>query len=193
MGVISADSLALLKDEELVLLAREENEEAFVLLVTRCMPLLQHLASTYRSLQFDCEDLIQEGLLALLSAVRTYQVRKAVAFRTYVYSCARNRMISALRQTDARANERLVEQDEPYLPAEDGQGDPAVMLLRREELEDLRSRLRKLLTPIEYRVLLLYLGAYSYNEIAARLHIGVKAVDNALQRLRRKLANAAVS
>ncbi len=193
MGVISADSLALLKDEELVLLAREENEDAFVLLVTRCMPLLQHLAVIHRSLQLEPEDLIQEGLVALLSAVRTYQPGKGVAFRTYAYSCARNRMISALRQTDTEANEMLVEQDEPYLPAEDGQGDPAVMLLRREELEDLRSRLRKLLTPIEYRVLLLYLGAYSYNEIASRLHIGVKAVDNALQRLRRKLAGAAVS
>lgn len=192
MSVVSAASLALLQDEQLVLLAREGNEDAFVLLVTRCLPMVQQLAVGYRSSQFDCEDLVQEGLLALLSAVRSYQCDKAVMFRTYAYACVRNRMVSSLRQEGRNTNDLLVEDDEPYVPAENDQGDPAVMLLRREALEDLRLKLRNLLTPLEYRVLMLYVGAYSYNEIAARLRIGVKAVDNALQRVRRKLANSAV-
>ncbi len=192
MSVVSTASLALLTDEQLVLLARGGNEDAFVLLVTRCMPMLQQLAAGYRSSQFDYEDLVQEGLLALLSAVRSYQDDKATKFRTYTYACVRNRMISVLRQEGRFTNDLLVEEDEPYVPAENDQGDPAVMLLRREALEDLRLKLRSLLTPLEYRVLMLYVGAYSYNEIAARLRIGVKAVDNALQRLRRKLANSAV-
>lgn len=192
MGVVSTVSSAPLKDEQLVFLAREGDEDAFVLLVTRCMPMLQQLAASYCSSQFDCEDLVQEGLLALLSAVRSYQNNKVAAFRTYAYACVRNRMISSLRQEGRLTNDLLVKEDEPYVPAENDQGDPAVMLLRREGLEDLRLKLRSLLTPLEYRVLMLYVGAYSYNEIAARLHIGVKAVDNALQRLRRKLANSAV-
>lgn len=192
MGEVSAVSLASLTDEDVVLLAREGNEDAFVLLVSRCMPMLQRLASEYRSAQLDFDDLVQEGLLALLSAVRSFREDKRVAFRTYAYTCARNRMVSALRQAGGRDVEQLAETDEPYLPAGNGQGDPAVMLLRREELENLCLKLRSLLTPVEYQVLMLYLGAYSYNEIASRLRIGVKAVDNALQRLRRKLANTAV-
>ncbi|MBQ6830537.1 MAG: sigma-70 family RNA polymerase sigma factor [Clostridia bacterium] len=192
MSKVSAVSLALLEDEQLVLLAREGDEEAFVFLVTRCMPMLQRLAGEYRSSQFDCDDLVQEGLLALLSAVRSYRSEKAVAFRTYAYTCVRNRMISSLRQSGTMANDLLVKEDEPYVPAENDQSDPAVMLLRREALEDLRQKLRSLLTPLEYRVLMLYVGAFSYQEIAARLRISVKAVDNALQRLRRKLANSTV-
>lgn len=193
MSVNPAVSLAALEDEQLVLLAGEENEDAFVLLVTRCMPMLQRLAADYRSVQLDSEDLVQEGLLALLSAVRSYRENQNVPFRTYAYVCARNRMISALRQVGGPFAEPLPEGDAPCVPAEDGRGDPAIVLLRREELESLCSKLRGLLTTVEYRVLMLYLGSYSYSEIADRLRIGVKAVDNALQRLRRKLANAACS
>lgn len=181
-----------MEDEQLVRLAQEENEDAFVLLVTRCMPMLQRLSQKYCSVQLESEDFLQEGLMALLSAVRSYREGEGALFRTYAYTCARNRMISARRQLNGEEEEPLsLSSDESLVPV-DGDGDPERLLLRREELAALCSRLRDLLTPVEYRVLMLYLASYSYREIAERLSITAKAVDNALQRLRRKLANAAV-
>jgi RNA polymerase sporulation-specific sigma factor len=190
LSAFPAVSLEKAEDEKLVLLAREKDEDAFVLLVTRCMPMLQRLSQKYRSLPLEAEDLVQEGLLALLAAVRTYRVGEGISFRTYAYACARNRMISALRGLGGQSADIVTE--EPYDPAAQEYSDPAFMVLRREELETLCSRIRGLLSSVEYQVLMLYLGSYSYREIADRLHISTKAVDNALQRLRRKLANAAI-
>ncbi len=191
LHVVPAASFDELEDEQLVLLAQENNEEAFVLLVTRCMPMLQRLSLNYRSAQLESDDLVQEGLLALLSAVRTYRTEQGTSFRTYAYTCVRNRMISALRHGGVDT-EPLSDSDEPYDPVESKRQDPAMVVLRHEERQQLRSRLRDLLTPVEYQVLMLYLGGYSYREIARRRSLTTKAVDNALQRLRRKLANAAV-
>lgn len=174
-------------DEQLVLLAREKNEDAFVHLVSRCLPMFQKLSQQYRSLPVESEDLVQEGLLSLLSAVRTYREGEGVAFRTYAYACARNRMISALRRHTE--NEVLVpDGDEPYDPAAAVASDPAELVLQREELVTWHRRIRSVLTAVEYQVLLLYLASYSYREIAQRLNIAPKAVDNALQRVRRKLS-----
>lgn len=154
--------------------------------------MLQRLSKKYSSAQLESEDLLQEGLMALLSAVRIFREGEGVPFRSYAYACARNRMISALRQVGGDSREELsLDSEEHRMPVSDSD-DPARLLLQREELADLCLRLRTVLTPVEYRVLMLYLGSYSYREIARKLNIETKAVDNALQRMRRKLANAAV-
>ena len=67
--------------------------------------------------------------------------------------------------------------------------DPAQLVVQREDMQRLDNRLREILTSLEYEVLMLYFGAYTYEEIAQRLRIRTKAVDNALQRIRRKLAS----
>lgn len=72
--------------------------------------------------------------------------------------------------------------EEPVVPT-----DPAVLLQQREDADRFQNRLKETLTQLEYQVLMLYLGAYSYEEIAQLLHSTSKAVDNALQRVRRKL------
>lgn len=175
-------------DEQLVLLAREKNEEAFVHLASRCLPIFQKLSQQYRSLQTESEDLVQEGMLSLLSAVRTYRVGEGVAFRTYAYTCARNRMISALRHT-ADHEVLIPDGDEPYedLPAEGA--DPAELVVQQETLESLYRRIQSVLSETEYQVFRLYAASYSYEEIARRLNLSAKSVDNALQRARRKLSH----
>lgn len=176
-----------LSDEQLVSLACAESEEAFACLVSRYSAMLHRLSAQYSSTSsLDAEDLAQEGLLGLLSAVRTYRSGGEALFGTYACTCMRNRMLSAVRRSWGTPP-LLPDPDEP--PASDtaSADDPAALLVRQEELASLRGHLRAVLTELEYRVLMRYLGAYSYEEIAASLSISRKAVDNALQRLRRKL------
>ncbi|MCI8554794.1 MAG: sigma-70 family RNA polymerase sigma factor, partial [Clostridiales bacterium] len=113
-------------------------------------------------------------------------------FRTYASLCIRRRMLSAVRRSAAghripsselvSIDEEEASEDESAVPT-----DPAVLLQQREDTDRFHSRLQKNLTRREYQVLMLYLGAYSYEEIAQLLHTSVKSVDNALQRVRRKL------
>ena len=179
-------SLNNLNDEPLVVLARENNEEAFTRLVSRCSGMLKSLSAKYCRDLSESEDLVQEGLLGLLSAVQTYRSSSEVAFRTYAYACARNRMVSALRRRSGEQVQSLEEEDE--LPDLIGGTDPASLVVRQEEAEQLNKRLRDGLSSLEYRVLMARLSGYSYREIANCLNITEKAVDNAHQRLRRKLA-----
>ena len=179
-----------LNDEQLVVLAREKNEEAFTRLVSRCSGMLKSLSAKYCHDVSESEDLVQEGLLGLLSAVQTYRPSAEVTFRTYAYACARNRMVSALRRRNGVSVQSLDEEDE--LPDLVGGTDPASLVVRQEEIEQLNNRLRDGLSSLEYRVLMARLSGYSYREIAKQFNITEKAVDNAHQRLRRKLTPALI-
>ncbi len=178
-----------LTDESLVLAARAGNDEAFAQLVSRCSSVLQLLSQKYRRYGAEPEDLVQEGLLGLLSAVQTYQSGSGATFRTYSGVCIRNRMLSLVRRLSGGVSqvERLLgSEDTSSFPETVGEG-PEAAFLRREEANMLQQRLQSCLTPLEYRVLLLHIGSYSYHEIAMALSITEKAVDNALQRVRRKV------
>ncbi len=173
-------------DDQLITQVQSGNEEAFDLLVARYAALLHRLSAHYgKASGVEAEDLAQEGLLGLLSAVNTYRVGGAASFSTYARTCIRNRMISVIRRVQ---DDRLVQciDEEPAVPEED----PAALMVRREEITALRSHLRSALSDTEYQVLMRYLGTYSYEEIASALSLERKAVDNALQRARRKLAAA---
>lgn len=179
--------LDALSDEELAALSQGKNEQAFADLVSRCSSMLKSLAVKYSGI-IEADDLAQEGLLGLLSAAQTYHPSKAASFRTYAYACIRNRMISVLRQQSGQSDLSFVDEDEPVSVSD--VNDPAAVLLRREELTQLYTRLQRELSEREYRVLMTHLSGYSYKEIAEQLSISEKAVDNALQRLRRKLVSS---
>lgn len=195
MNTSPAD-LESLSEEQLCRLARDVNDnDAFSLLVQRCTPMLRQQASQLRSSSLDAEDLVQEGILGLLSAVQTYREGGQASFRTYASVCIRRRMISAVRRAgfDPTGVDSLDEAGETEPAAQEETSDPAHLLVRREDTKRLYSRLRQLLTPLEYQVLMYHLGAYSYEEIARALNIGEKTVDNALQRVRRKLSTFTTS
>lgn len=161
------------------------DQEAFALLVHRMMPLIHAQVHSCRCVGTEDEDLAQEALMGLLAAVRTYRPDGGASFTTYATACIRHRLLSVARRYGPRADREQSLEDSPELP--DPTVDPALLLMDKEELDGLLHRLRTRLTETEYRVLLLRLGDCSYAEIAARLGITVKAVDNAVQRMRRKL------
>ena len=147
----------------------------------------------------DSEDLIQEGMIGLLSAIRRYDPESETPFHSYAEHCIRMRLLSAIKTAsrmkhlplnDGLSLEQLSEDPGSPLSAapDDFRQDPEKMVLVRESKEELYAACSQCLSKMENRVLSFYLDGLSYREIAARLDKDEKAVDNAVQRIRRKLA-----
>ena len=145
------------------------------------------------------EDLIQEGMIGLLSAIRQFDAQSGASFHTFAELCIRSRLLSAVKSAsrkkhlplnDGLSLEQLSEDSGSQLSAtpEVFRQDPEDLVLARESKEELYAVLSRCLSKMENRVLEFYLDGLSYREIAARLGKDEKAVDNAVQRIRRKLA-----
>lgn len=136
----------------------------------------------------DSEDLIQEGLLGLLSAVRSYSEGGGASFSTYAERCIKNRLYSAVK-SDGRASNRPLNDSLPIDAADSVRRSRELedLVITREYTEELFSELDERLSKLEKRVLGLYLEGRSYAAIASALGIQEKSVDNAVQRIRWKL------
>ena len=142
----------------------------------------------------DSEDLIQEGMLGLLSAVRHYDCEKGVKFKTYAEFCIRRRLYSAIKSASRYKHIPLndsVSLESPELDESITQGlfflrDPEEFVIARERVNELTDCLNGSLSCFESTVLGLYLEGMSYEEMAAGLGKPVKSVDNAVQRIRKK-------
>lgn len=162
------------------------DEEAFAVITERMAPLIRSIVQGFAADGMDADDLAQEASLGLLAAVRSYRPDGGAAFTTYATTCIRNRLTSVARRHGARIRSEQPFEEDSDLPA-DTHSDPAHRMLEQEDLSRLHEQLRQRLTDLEYRVLLARLSDQSYEEIAARLGVSKKAVDNAVQRLRRKM------
>ena len=160
------------------------DQEAFRLIVHRMEPLIKAQIHVCRCDGTEDEDLAQEALMGLLAAVRTYRPDGGAAFTTYATTCIRHRLLSAARRVGKTDREVPLEEDTEL---SDDTADPALRLQEQEAAQRLLRLMRKRLTELEYTVMLLRLSECSYEEIATRLGITKKAVDNAVQRLRRKI------
>ena len=161
--------------------AADGDQEAFGRIVRRMEPLIHAQIHSLRCEGTEDEDMAQEALMGLLAAVRTYRPDGGAAFTTYATTCIRNRLVSMLRRIGPQA-EPLPEDTDLSDPT----ADPALQIQEQEEAEHLLTGLQQRLTPMEYQVLLLRLSKCPYEEIARRLGVTKKAVDNAVQRIRRK-------
>ena len=167
-------------------------------LVERYMQLVRASARPFFLAGGDSEDLIQEGMFGLLSAVRQYDPKNGASFRTFAEHCIRKRIISAIRSAsrmkhfplnDGLSLEQLSEDTSlPFAAIPAVQPSPEELVLARESKEELYSAFRNRLSRLEIKVLDLYLDGFSYQDIAQRLGKDAKAVDNAVQRIRRKMA-----
>lgn len=182
-------------DEELAALAKAGREDALTWLVCRYAPMVRARARRFAQGALDEEDLFQEGMIALLFAVRGFQAEKGNAFCTFAAACVNhkltNAVVSHMRQKNAPMRSYISLSDEiPSAESFDVQEDPVQAVIEDEEADARRRRIVALLTSFEQQVLTLYLKAFSYGEMAKRLGVTNKAVDNALQRIRRKLRRA---
>jgi len=191
--------LAVLSDQELQRLASLGDRQAEETLVERYMQNVRACARPFFLAGGDSEDLIQEGMFGLLSAIRQYDPANGATFRTFAEHCIRNRLLSAVRSAsrlkhfplnDGLSLEQLSEDTSLPFAAipEFFQPSPEELVLARESKEELYSAFRDRLSGLEKKVLDLYLDGLSYQDIANRLGKDGKAVDNAVQRIRRKMA-----
>ena len=174
--------------EALVLAAQKGDHAAFSRLIADMLPLVRRQSAKYKSILLDSDDLLQEGLLGLMTAVRTYRPGGEASFPTYARVCVNNRIRSALRKVSGA--KRVPENE--LVPWEDNLG--AAPSLSLEEMQDLREECKQILDAIETglsatekSVLKLFLSGLSYCEIAEKIGSSPKSVDNALQRVRHKL------
>ena len=144
----------------------------------------------------DSEDLIQEGMLGLLTAIRSFDPARDTAFRTYAAICIRSRLISAVRAAQGGKHIPLNHSVSFEPPLFDGTNahlfssaeSPEDVIIGREELKERLDALKGQLSELEAQILPPYLSGLSCGEIARRVGRSQKSVDNAIQRIRRKVA-----
>lgn len=192
MIFFSADFYCTLPDDALVLKVAQQ-PQVFAVLLDRYRNMVVSMANSYAADRADAEDYAQEGLLGLLAAALTYSPDGSAGFRTYAVVCIRNRMRSM------RRNERGQIRLSGFIPVDslddpendddiaDDSDSPEEAFLEKESASELDSGLAVLLSRQEQDVFRLFVSGYSYGEIAHRMHTTYKSVDNAMQRVRRKL------
>ncbi len=185
-------------EKELILRARQGDEEALEQLIRKCTPILRKVVAPYNIAGADRDDLLQEATLALIKAVNNYDETKGQVFSTFVYGVARQRIIDTLRASMAKHHSPLNGAMSMEELQQDATGKKQLELaepkenvlddyIKEEEKQNIRKTIEGLLTERELQVLYEYLDGKSYMEIADALHISSKTVDNTLTRIKKKI------
>jgi RNA polymerase sporulation-specific sigma factor len=192
-----------LEDGFLIALAKQGNPDAYDRLVRRYYGFVRLKASSYFLAGGDSDDLIQEGLVGLYKAIRDYRTDRESSFRNFAELCITRQIITAVktatRNKHTPLNQYLSFSSSPSSAAGEGEptldevipgpsvNDPVNQVISSEELQALVACLSTVLSELESRVLSLYLDGHSYEDVGKRLDCDTKTVDNALQRVKRKV------
>ena len=178
-------------DEALCRLMQDGNVDAGDELARRSIILVQRRARALLAGGLEIDDLAQEGMLGLIDAMKAYRPDRGASFRTFAYRCVTNRMLNLIAASGRNPSQVSFDHIGNLEPLTEEQipnaKDPQEILIQQENTFDWIHRARNLLSKTEREALRLYLGGYTYQEMAASLQCTTKAVDNALQRVRRKL------
>jgi len=192
---------AKLSDEELISYAQEGNNDALEYVINKYKNFVRSRARSYFLIGADREDIIQEGMIGLYKAIRDFDAGKQSSFRAFAELCITRQIITAIKTATRQKHIPLnsyVSLNKPVFDEDSdktlldilGQGkmvDPEEMLINREDYAGMETRIGELLSSLEWEVLSLYLDGKSYQEIAEELDKQIKSIDNALQRVKRKL------
>nr|WP_279577082.1 RNA polymerase sporulation sigma factor SigH [Planococcus ruber] len=188
-------------DEELVSLVHSGNTEALDFLITKFRHFVRMKARSYFLIGADKEDIIQEGMIGLYKAIRDFRSDKLSSFRAFAELCIIRQIITAIKTATRQKHIPLnsyVSLDKPIYDEESdrtlmdvltgtGVDDPEELMINNEEFLYMEEKMGEVLSDLEREVLALYLDGQSYQEISDKLERHVKSIDNALQRVKRKL------
>lgn len=178
-----------LNEEQLVRLCQDKDDYALSLLTQRYMNVARYIASGFSLKNADTADLVQEGMMAFLSAVYSYKDGAGTTFNTYASCCIRNRIISLIRadRTKRHIPDELIVSLESQAEFTDTGLSPEDSFISEKGAEYITGIINTCLTKREREIFMLYLAGNSYGDIAAKTGVTLKSVDSALQRGRKKL------
>lgn len=197
----SHNSFSSMVDDEIIMHARAGSREAFEYLINKYKNFVRSKARAYFLIGADREDIIQEGMIGLCKAIRDYKPDKLSSFRAFAELCITRQIITAIKTATRQKhiplnsyvslNKPLYDDDSDRILIDIiGQSsvlDPEQMIINREEYSGIEDKIAQILSELEWEVLSLYLEGRSYQEISEELDRHVKSIDNALQRVKRKL------
>ncbi|MDR0434624.1 MAG: RNA polymerase sporulation sigma factor SigH [Gracilibacteraceae bacterium] len=197
----AAESVAETHDEEWVELAKAGDITALEYLINKYKNFVRAKARSYFLIGADREDIIQEGMIGLYKAIRDFRGDKLSSFRAFAELCVTRQIITAIKTATRQKHIPLnsyVSLNKPIYDEESDRtlidvisgarmSDPEELIISREEFDDIEEKIGEILSALEREVLMAYLDGKSYQEIAIELRRHVKSIDNALQRVKRKL------
>ena len=202
------DAFAKMTDEEIVLESQQhDNVLAQEYLLHKYRNFVRAKARSYFLIGAEREDIIQEGMIGLYKAIRDFRADKQVSFRAFAELCVTRQIITAIKTATRQKhiplnsyvslNKPIYEEDSDRTLLDVISGvkvaNPEDMIISREEFSDIESKMNDILSDLEWKVLMSYLDGKSYQEIAAELGRHIKSIDNALQRVKRKLEKYIIS
>lgn len=203
MSSAKEDSKFLLfTDEELVLLAQKGNKEASEFITAKYFSYVRNKSRAYYLVGGEVEDIIQEGLIGLYEAIKDYSPDKQASFKTFMDICVTRQIMTAIKTASRQKHIPLntyVSLNKPLFSDETDKSyedalvlsrkeDPESLYLDHEKTNEINKEIKNSLSNFEYEVLKLYLQGVSYLNIAKVLEKEEKAIDNAIQRIRKKLS-----
>ncbi len=190
-----------LTDEQLVEQVHLGNTDALDFLISKYRLFVKAKARSYFLVGADREDIIQEGMIGLYKSIRDFKEDKLASFRAFAELCITRQIITAIKTATRQKHIPLnsyVSLDKPIYDEESERtlmdiitspviDDPEHLMINREDYHYLEQKMAEVLSELEQQVLIRYLEGQSYNEISEELNRHVKSIDNALQRVKRKL------
>ena len=189
-----------LKDEDVAILAQNNDGQALVYLLDEYKNFVRSKARSYFLVGADHEDIVQEGMIGLYKAIRDFRPDKQSSFHAVAELCVKRQIITAIKTATRQKHYPLnsyvslnrpmfeEESDRTLLDVLEGRiTNPEDLYISQEEMRNIQKQLDELLSDLEKEVLSAFLDGKSYQEIAEHLHRHVKSIDNALQRVKRKL------
>lgn len=202
--VMKSSRFEQMTEDEVIVLAQNGDPEAEEYLIKTNMDIVYSKSRMFYIKGLDKDDVIQEGLVGLYKAIRDYKLSREASFRGFAHLCVNRQLISAIKMANRQKHLPLnsstsIDRKLKYAKEDEGRGrtlldvipddrlDPERDLINREFIKEITLELKKVLTPLEWKVFNSYLESKSYKEISEELDSTVKTVDNALQRSRRKI------
>ena len=195
------DAFGKMTDEQIVHMCHEGNADAEEYLLNKYKNFVRSKARSYFLIGADHEDIVQEGMIGLYKAIRDYKQEKLSSFRAFAELCITRQIITAIKTATRQKHIPLnsyVSLNKPLYDEESDRtlldiimegsaGNPEDMIINQENLGNIHQKINEVLSGLEQEVLSAYLDGKSYQEIAESLGRHVKSIDNALQRVKRKL------
>ncbi|MBR3706055.1 MAG: RNA polymerase sporulation sigma factor SigH [Firmicutes bacterium] len=196
-------SLHILTDEQLVKMAQEGSETAEEILIEKYKGFVKNKAKSYYIAGADSEDVVQEGMIGLFKAIRGFDANKEAAFKTFADTCVNNQIMTAIKKANRQKHQPLNESLSLSREVDGGdegpdmivgdlmkasmENEPEALLLLQEAVETLKAHDSGMFSAFEWQVWTEKLKGHSYVEIAEILGKSPKSIDNAIQRIKKKI------